>query len=158
DAVNAKALLEGAADAPPRIQRRSGVLVHVLDVVAAPPRRLRRQVADGGAIQEDLAGGLALQAEHGAAGGSLAAAALAHEPEDLALADRQADAADGAHRRHRFPEPAPFAAEQHRHLAQFENVARLAHAGTLSGTSYITQSTHRPPPSSLRCGGRCVQI
>ena len=48
---------------------------------------LRRQAADDRAVEPDLARGLALQAEHGAAERGLAAAGFADEPEDLAAAE-----------------------------------------------------------------------
>src|SRR5260221_212554 len=75
DAMDPEPFFEGTADAPPWVERGGGVLVDTLDVVALPPRLFRRQPADDDAVDPDFASALALQAQHGAAEGGLAAAA-----------------------------------------------------------------------------------
>src|ERR1044072_6952167 len=84
---------------------------------ARAPCRLGREPSDPLAVEEDLAGTLALQPEDGAAHRGLAAAGLAHQRQDLALLEVDAHAGDGAHRRHGLAQEALAAAQQHRDVA-----------------------------------------
>src|SRR6516162_493085 len=80
-AVNDQPLLEGAADVPPRIERGSSILVHVLNGASLAS-------SDGGfnatherAIELDLSSGLALDAKQRAPERGLTAARLTDKAE-----------------------------------------------------------------------------
>ena len=127
DAVDLQAFFQGAADAPPGIERRAGILVDVLDHLARAARRFRRQAAYRTAVEQDLAGALALQAKDGAAESGLAAAQFAHQRQDLAFPKFQADFPYRLHRRRRLAQKALAAAQLHGDLMQGED-RRGAHA------------------------------
>src|SRR5207248_7108 len=112
DAAHDQRFLDAPADAPPRIERGGGVLVHVLNGPPPPPGFARRQAADDGAVEADGARGLALDAEDGAAERRLAAAGLPDDAEDLAALHREADAVDGADGRAWRAQEVALASEQ----------------------------------------------
>ncbi len=69
-------LFERAADAPPRIQRRRRILVHVLNVLPGDAGALWREATHQLAVETNLARRLALQPEDRAAERRLTAAGL----------------------------------------------------------------------------------
>src|SRR5258708_26288320 len=142
--MDLQAFFQGTADAPPRIERRAGVLVDVLDPLARAASRFGRQAARRTAVEQDLAGALALQAEDGAAQGGLAAARLAHQRQDLAFPQVEADLPYRLYGRHRLAQKALAAAQLHGDLMQGED-RRGVHA-------YCTQRTSAPVPERP-CGG-----
>ncbi len=77
-----------------RVQRGIGVLEDDLQLAAPGPHLLAREAVDALAVDADLAGGRVDQLEDRLAGGRLAAAALADEPQGLALGDVEGDAVD----------------------------------------------------------------
>ena len=87
-AVDHEALLKDAADAPPRVERGAGVLVDVLDRRPERARLPRRHAADHAAVEPDLAGGLALDAEQRPPERRLPAAGFADEPEGFSRLKR----------------------------------------------------------------------
>src|SRR5258706_3108123 len=145
---------ERAADAPPRVQCGSRVLMHVMNIVALDPRALWLRAADEPAVEMDLAAGLALQTQDGAAECRLAASRLPDQTEDLALPHGEAHPTD---RGHRSAQPVTPAAQRYAQVAQFEDGRRLAHAPAASAGSYSTQPTRLPVRSSTRRGRRTAQ-
>ena len=132
DAVDPEAFFEGAADAPPRVERGGGILMDILDVRCAgdAPACGGRPLTTAPSSRISPAA-LALQAQHGAAERRLAAAGFADETEDLAGPNRQADPANRAHRRHCAAAASALPAEQHGDVAQFEDRARRSCADPL---------------------------
>jgi len=133
--MDAQRFVERVPDAPPRIERRGGVLMHVMDIVAHDPRALWWQAADELAVEVDLTAALALQPEDCASESGLAAPRFADQTEDLALLHEEAHPTHCAHLRHRFAQQAPLAAQQYPQIAQLENGRQIAHQPTLSGSS-----------------------
>ena len=72
-----------------------GVLEDELDVAGPLKGLLAREPHQAFSVEQDLPGGDGGQPHHGPAQGGLAAAGLAHQPEDLAPAQVQADPAQG---------------------------------------------------------------
>src|SRR5262249_53091572 len=101
--VNDQPLLEGAADVPPRIERGSGILVHVLN--GAPPAS-----GDGGfnathdpAIEPDIPHGLALDPKRRAPEPGLTAARLTDKAEGFSRPQGQGNARHRPHRQDHWP-------------------------------------------------------
>jgi len=92
-------LFKCVANAPPGVECGSGILVDVLDGSAPFSCHLGRHAADAGTVQPDFTRRLSLQPQEGAAERRLATARFAHQPNDLAGADRQAHASNRANRR-----------------------------------------------------------
>src|SRR4051794_24521827 len=153
-AVDDEALVKNAADAPPRVERRAGVLVDVLDRLPSCPRLLRRHPAHDAAVKPDLAGGLALDAEQRPPECRLPAAGFADEPEGFSRLKRKRYIGDGAHRRNGLAQKALGAAELDCDVARLKRGLDRAHAATSGAGSASRQLTRRSGPSATRCAGR----
>src|SRR5262249_18712186 len=97
DAVHLDGLGDDLAHLPARVQRAVGVLEDHLHAPAQRDQVAPLHAVDVLAVEQDLAGGRLLQPQDAAAGRGLAAAALAHQAQRLAAADREVDAVDRLH-------------------------------------------------------------
>ena len=82
------------ADGHARVEARLRVLEDHLHLRPQRPQRAALEPGDVAALELDRAGGRIVEPQDRAAGGGLAAAGLADEPERLALADLEADVVD----------------------------------------------------------------
>ncbi len=97
EAIDLERLGDDVEDRLLGVDRVVGVLEDDLRLLAVLVERLLREALHGQALVEDVAAGGLFEAQEGAPGGRLAATALADQGEDLALADLEGDAVDGAH-------------------------------------------------------------
>src|SRR5262245_58404497 len=104
DPVHDEPLLEQPTDAPPRIEGRASVLVHVLDGAPTRPGLPWLKPADPRAIEADLARSLGLNAEQRPPERGLAAAGFPDEPQRLPSLQRERNAGHGAHGGQRGPQ------------------------------------------------------
>src|SRR6185437_5776034 len=88
-ALHPQRLGDRVADAAPRVERGGRVLEDQLQLPAVPPQGLAAPGAERAAVELDRARGRLLQPDQGTAERGLAAAALAHDAQRLALAQLQ---------------------------------------------------------------------
>src|SRR5215467_6173794 len=118
--VDDHALLEGAADVPPRIERGSGILVHVLNGAPLASGDGGLNAAHDCAIELDLPSGLALDAKQRAPERGLTAARLTDKAEGFSRPQGQGNARHRLHRQDHWPQPPPLAAQQNRDVSRLE--------------------------------------
>lgn len=90
-AVLQQRFADGVAHAQARIQRAVRILKHQLHFRPQGAQRLFAQAIQRLPFEHHLAGGFVVQAKQRAANGGFAAAGLAHQPENAALANAEAD-------------------------------------------------------------------
>src|SRR5262245_47672115 len=95
DPMDAKRLLDDAADAHARVQRRVRILKHDLHVASRTTHTRRRERQHVLVPEVDLARARLDEAKSAASGGALAAAGLADEPEHLPFVNRETHIVDG---------------------------------------------------------------
>ena len=138
-AVHAQRLADDVQHLHARVERAERVLVDHLHAPAQPLQRRLVRVGDVLAVEMDAAVGERAHAQHGQAGGGLAAAGFAHQPQGFAPVDVEGDPV------HRF-HGAGVAAQQ-------AGLQREVHAqvGDLQKRFSVW---HRYPPSRLSSGCR----
>src|SRR4051794_13702896 len=97
DAVDLQRFADDPARRHPRVERRVRVLEDHLEPAPELAQLAALDVRDVLAVERDRAAGRLVEAHDRAARRALAAARLAHEPQRLALAEREGDAVDRAH-------------------------------------------------------------
>src|SRR5204863_8319400 len=95
DAVDLERLAHDVARRHARVERGKRVLEDDLHLAAIGPHLGLAETDDLATLDLHRTGGGLDRAQHRAAGRGLAAARLAHQPQRLALADREAHAIDG---------------------------------------------------------------
>src|SRR5215470_128658 len=101
--ANDQSLLEGAANVPPRIERGTGILVHVLNGAPHASGDGRLDAAHDGAIEIDLPRIFALDAKERAPERGLTAARLTDEAQGFSRPQGQGNASHRLHRQDRWP-------------------------------------------------------
>src|SRR5947199_2231158 len=150
---------EGLADDRPdrhsRIQRRVRVLEDDLHLLAERAQRALVQRGDVLALEGDLARGRLDQSQDRAAGGGLAAARLAHEPQRLARHDVERHVVDGVDPRHLAREET--AADREVLLEVLDLEEGLCHG---VASQYRKQATLWPGRTSLSGGvlSKCIGL
>ena len=157
EAVDDERLLDCCLHGEARVERLVRVLV---DQLHPPPQRAQRprlQARDLAAVELDPAGDGLDQPQHRLRGGGLAAARLAHEREQLAAREREADALDRVDEALRLPRDAAdeaavegIADDQ---LVDREQRPRPVRAHRTSATtSFRWQAAERAPSRPRRAG------
>ena len=97
DMMDVQAFHHRFADRHARVERGIRILENDLHVAAHDLQFLGLEGEDILAVEMDRAAGRLDQAQHGAPDGGLSAARFAHQPQGLALADKEADVVHGLH-------------------------------------------------------------
>ena len=120
--VDLQGLVDGFAHRLPVVERRVGILEHVLQSPATVPQRRARKRAEVHAVEQHASGARLFEPDDRAPEGRLAAARLADQADDLARVQLDGNVVDGMH------ELAPLhALEPRLQVFDFKN-RRVCHA------------------------------
>jgi len=97
--MNTQRLIEGVTNAPPRIERRARILVHVLDRGSRSPGLLDRQTRHHLPVQQNRSRRFANESENRFGESCLSTTRLPNQSKRLTGLERQAHAIDTAHHR-----------------------------------------------------------
>ena len=154
DAVQQDRLHQRLAHRHARVERAERVLEHHLHVPARALQAGGGQRDDVLAIEHHRAAVRLQQAQQGPAGGGLAAAALAHDGQRFARADREGHVGHRLHGAGGALEHARFHREVLGQVADLENGGAHAAASSMGARQ---QATERPGPISFSGGGAARQ-